>query len=336
MILFKYLNAEGTRRVLESPDRCSLKFALPSTYNDPYELFLQPTKALGDEGRAFFQFYLRQILQTPVTCFSGRPNSIPMWAHYARDGSGACVGFDAEAIADQFTEAYLADVEYSNEPAQIDSETIAFAAGTMKRRHSLIMLAQANRAAYFVKRDEWEYECERRLVVLRSEMEEHDGVLLKRVPDTVLRFLIVSKKTHADVRALCEKRAAQAGVPLLQVRFGRTVYDPFFVDAQDRVFKWAGTDFEECDEVCSECQEPGSGLDENGMCQWCGVSEAAIQGGPRLSGLALALEYGIDRGIPFHFAGLRPVGRLVKEHEAKEEKPDSEPTVQASHKPELP
>ena len=127
-------------------------------------------------------------------------------------------------------------------------------------------------------------------------------------------------KTRQDVRALCQRRAEEARVPLLEVRFGRTVYDPFFVDREKRVFHWAGTGFELCGEVCSECGEPSSELENDGTCQWCSVSETAIRNGPGLSQLAMSLQLGIDQGLPFDFAGLRPVGRLIKEYDAQQKK----------------
>ena len=137
-----------------------------------------------------------------MTCFAGRPDSIAMWAHYTQDCAGSCVAFYADVVADQFSEAYLADVEYSDEPATIDSTIIAWAAHTTKRRHSLMMLAEANRAAYFIKRNEWRYECEKRLVVLPSEVEEQEGVLVKRVPYSACQFLIVSGQDTAGCSCL--------------------------------------------------------------------------------------------------------------------------------------
>jgi len=335
VLLFKYLSPDGALKVLDSQERCTLKFSLPDAYNDPYELFLQPSEPLDEEvERAFFKFYLGRVLQTPMTCFSGRPDSVPMWAHYTHEGAGACIALDAEAVSDEFSLAYLADVDYSDEPAMIDSQTIIQAATTMKRRHALMMIAEANRAAYFAKRDEWSYECEKRLVVHRSELEEANGLLLKHMPASALRSIIVSPKTRQDVRELCEARANSTGVPLLEVRFGRTTYAPFFLDSGERPLCWEEDGFQECSEVCCECGEPSSAIDDDSLCQWCGVSASAIRSGPGLSGLTISLHYGIDEGIPFEFADLEPVGRLIKERRARgEAQVQVEPELEALNNP---
>ena len=58
-------------------------------------------------------------------------------------------------------------------------------------------------------------------------------------------------------------------------------------------------------------------IDDDSLCQWCSVSESAIRSGPGLSGLTISLHYGIDEGIPFEFADLEPVDRVVKEGRTK-------------------
>ena len=93
MLLFKYLSPDGACKVLAKKDAIAMKFAFPKSYNDPYELFLQPDAPLESEDHhAFYEFFLGTIPQFPVTCFSKRPNSIVMWAHYARELTGICLG----------------------------------------------------------------------------------------------------------------------------------------------------------------------------------------------------------------------------------------------------
>ena len=42
MLLFKYVSPDAAPKVFENADELFIRFGLPSTYNDPYELFLKP------------------------------------------------------------------------------------------------------------------------------------------------------------------------------------------------------------------------------------------------------------------------------------------------------
>ena len=134
MLLFKYMNEDAALRTLEKADSIVLRFALPKTFNDPYELFLEPDRPLDDENtRAFYDYWVGQVIQTPVTCFSRRPESVVMWAHYAQTGTGLCLGFDDDALVKTFEACYLEDVVYSDNPGQVPADVIEFAFGTSKR-----------------------------------------------------------------------------------------------------------------------------------------------------------------------------------------------------------
>ena len=179
MLLFKYVSPDAISKVFQNSDELSIRFGLPSTYNDPYELFLEPDAPLAsEEQRAFYDYFLGAVVQAPVACFSRRPDSPVMWAHYAREGAGVCLAFDEDVLIDQLPVAWVGDIEYSDGPATIDSGIINFAYMTGKRRHTIHLLAIAHRAAYFKKRIDWQYEAERRIVVLPDALEDRDGVLL--------------------------------------------------------------------------------------------------------------------------------------------------------------
>jgi hypothetical protein len=106
MLLFKYLGPQAVDHVFAGDDEVALRFAFPRDYNDPYELFLQ-TEPLDEDHLAFYKYFLGQISDFPVTCFSRRPNSVVMWAHYGREGSGICLGFDEDALTNEFPVAYV-------------------------------------------------------------------------------------------------------------------------------------------------------------------------------------------------------------------------------------
>ena len=306
MLLFKYLNADSVLRSLEYPDNVVLKFGLPSSFNDPYELFLQPDQALdSEEHLAFYDYFLSEIPQLPVACFSKHPNSVAMWAHYARDQSGACLAFDEDTLANMYPVAYVDDVIYSRHPAQIDSDLINYAFATGKRRHTLALLSAANRLAYFTKRTEWQYEGERRLVVSLDDVQEEGSHLISRVPGRVLRAIIIGRNSDKTVRQRCNEWGLKMGVPVMDFRISQRTYEPFFLqDAQP--LSWRGTEFVALENVCSECGDPC--VVGQPRCRWCGISDKARAEAPKRSMLTATLHYGIDDGIEVDFRGLQPKG----------------------------
>jgi hypothetical protein len=164
MLLFKFVSPDSVEKVLEHASELSIRFGLPKNYNDPYELFLEPDPPLQDEERrAFYNYFLGKIVEAPVACFSKRPDSVVMWAHYSRDGSGICLAFDEDELVEQFPLAYVGNITYSDGPARISSKIIDYAYQTGKRRHTLALLRIGHRAAYYIKRTDWQYEAERRI-----------------------------------------------------------------------------------------------------------------------------------------------------------------------------
>jgi hypothetical protein len=313
VLLFKYVSPDAAAKVLERADELSIRFGLPSTYNDPYELFLEPDPPLQDEEqRAFYNYFLGKIVEAPVACFSKKPDSVVMWAHYSREGTGISLGFDEDELVEQFPLAYVGDIAYSDGPAKISSGIIDYAFTTGKRRHTFGLLRIGHRAAYFIKRTDWEYEAERRVVVVPDAVENRNGILLGKVNPKVLRYIILGPKVGLDVRKLCQERAKDWSIPLLRLRIGSRTFKPFFTAHDMPAATWSGVDFEKVAQVCAECGEPADLL-ESGKCQWCDISEEAKESAPRRSLLTLSLSQGIDKGIPFEFDGMEPRGHLATE-----------------------
>ena len=168
VLVFKYIRAAVLPNIFETPGQVSLRFSLAHELNDPYELFLQTDEPLeNDEHRAFYRAFLGDIGDFPMLSLSRRPDSVVMWAHYAEQ-TGACLGFDEDLVANAFPIAVVKDVEYSDVPANINSGLVAHAATTQKARHTEWLLSAAYSAAYFMKRDDWRYEEERRIIVDRA------------------------------------------------------------------------------------------------------------------------------------------------------------------------
>jgi len=311
MLLFKYVSPDAAPKVFENADELSIRFGLPSTYNDPYELFLKPDSPLeSEEQRAFYDYFLGKVVEAPVACFSRRPDSLVMWAHYGREAAGVCLAFDEDALVDQLPVAWISDIEYTDGPALIDAGIINHAYMTGKRRHTIWLLAAAHRAAYFRKRIDWQYEAERRIVVPPDAIEDRNGILLGRFKPEALRHIILGPKTPPPVRELCRARAEEWGFPLVELRVGKRTFTPFFSSADAETTVWSGTNFVAVDGVCEECGEP-AGLSDSVVCEWCSISEEARRTGPRRSMLTATLAYGIDSGFPLLFAGIQPRGNSI-------------------------
>ena len=313
MLLFKYVGPAAVAKVFSSPDRIAVRFGLPKQYNDPYELFVEPHPPLQSEDeRAFYNYFLGRVVEAPVACFSRRPDSVVMWAHYGQEGRGICLGFDEDALADEFPIAYITDIDYRDGPAAIDSYVVSYAYATGKRRHTLRLLEIAHRAAYFTKRLDWQYEHERRLVVPRDTVEDHEGILVARLSPSALRFIVVGSNTDEAASAICAAASQRFGVPLLKFGTGLRTYTPYFLQTRGGAMTWDSDHFAEHSAVCGECGEPGQLLEDD-LCQWCAISDEAKNMAPRRSMLTATLHYGIDPGLPFVFDGLKPKGLLVSQ-----------------------
>jgi hypothetical protein len=313
MLIFKYVSPDAAPNVLEGPNDLSIRFGLPKTYNDPYELFLQPDQPLEDEEeRAFYDYFLGRVVEAPVACFSRRPESVVMWAHYGREGAGICLGFDEDALSEQFPIAYVGDIEYADGPATISVKTIKYAYTTGKRRHTLRLLEIGHRAAYFRKRTDWQYEAERRIVVTPDAVEDRNGILLGRASPEALRYLILGPRTTPSIKEVCQALAQQWGVSVIELRIGAKTFAPFFTSPEMPVRTWSGAEFERVANIRERCGEPADSL-ESGKCLWCNITEQTKDSAARRSLLTLSLSLGIDKGVPLAFDGMRPRGRLVTE-----------------------
>ena len=160
-----------------------LKISSPAGFNDPFEfvpLFTSPrsdvladgairigwppdtakkfsallSEAWGGEETAYLQAFHQKLINDAygVICLSGKNDNLLMWAHYADNHRGFCIGFD-------FSKAPIpldvSSVTYSNDRPELDTEAM------MKG------LPQEDRArrVIFTKSKDWEYEDEFRAFV---------------------------------------------------------------------------------------------------------------------------------------------------------------------------
>ncbi len=160
MLICKYLGPDGATAALSNADAVTPRFRFPREYNDPYELYLEPERLLQKccGMRAYFDHYLGELKQFPVSCFSHAPDSVVMWAHYGWDRKGICLIFDEDALCESFDQVLVDDVTYVDSFPSDYLNAVAHAQATGKARHMRFALSQAYSTAYFTKSAGWAYE----------------------------------------------------------------------------------------------------------------------------------------------------------------------------------
>src|SRR4051812_37414896 len=133
MKLYKYIPADVLGKMFARQGLVGVKCDLPKNYNDPFELFLSVNAKDADVNDiAYYLEILGEIPQMPTSCFSQRPDVVPMWAHYARDHAGYAIEIDEAALASAVSIAYLEDIEYSDTMGMVDLGLVNYAATTLK------------------------------------------------------------------------------------------------------------------------------------------------------------------------------------------------------------
>ncbi len=308
MQLFKYVGPDSSRSALKTSGQFTLLFNLPTFYNDPYELFLNTDTPLETaEELAFYECFLRDLPEAPVTCFSRRPDSVVMWAHYCHEGSGVCLVIDEDLLLNQFDTAFIEDVEYSHDPAKISACAVKYACTTKKNRHTEQVMRMAMQAAYFRKRADWTYEQERRLVVPEDTVPKVNGKMLASFPASCLYSVIIGPKARDSLVLHVEEWARNAKVDILRLHYSRRRYQPYFTKG-DQTLEWKEDSFVVSPFHCPECLEP---LAENvDVCEWCRVSDEEKYFAASSNAFVLLRMHGLTTGVPQPFGHLKPRGRL--------------------------
>ena len=95
--LYKYL-APGLADKALTQSGAMLKFSMPTEFNDPFELFLTVDHDSPPATLAFYEEVIGDIELLPTTCFSRRPDVVPMWAHYGQNGRGFAIEVDEDGL----------------------------------------------------------------------------------------------------------------------------------------------------------------------------------------------------------------------------------------------
>jgi hypothetical protein len=158
---------------LSSLSKGEMWVSKPERFNDPHELKLKEIEDSEIELVKGFELLkkqypkvkdykkiYREIIKTyqewvknyGVSCFSELNNNMLMWAHYANNHHGLCLGFD---VGDNPEDLGYYKVNYLNEYPEIDFEQVYHKDGLLKILWS--------------KSKDWEYEKEWRIIMMEGD-----------------------------------------------------------------------------------------------------------------------------------------------------------------------
>lgn len=270
--LYKYVGPELAGIALSS-DGATLKFSLPREFNDPFELFLTVDREAPPEALAFYEEVVGEIEQMPTTCFSSRPDVVPMWAHYGQNGQGFVIEIDEDALSAEFGDVnVIQDVSYRDSSPDEIALSLARAQVRQKPRDVYFLRNSVYRAAYFTKATCWSYEMERRLVLNdASKLLDVGGISILPIPRQCVTAVIIGPNTDADTESELRSYAAEIGCSVYKCMIGRSRITPYFTNSEKSTFVFADGSVSGAAHCCQSCGEP---VDDGASCSWCRIEEA--------------------------------------------------------------
>lgn len=269
--LYKYFAPDLAGRAI-SHSGATLKFSMPSEFNDPYELFLTVDHNSTPKTLAFYEEVIGEVQNKPTTCFSRHPDVVPMWAHYGQNGKGFAIEVDEGALRDELGAAgVIQDVTYRDTRNENLAEALARAQFRQKFRDIYFLQQDVYNAAYFTKAACWSYEKERRLVLNDApNLLQVDGASLLSIPRDCVSAVILGPNTDADTQLKLRSYAEKIGCEVYECRIGRNSITPYFLasDGSTRVFLDGA--ISQPENTCELCNEP---LEGGSRCSWCRIQE---------------------------------------------------------------
>lgn len=177
-ILFKY--RKFNKGCLELFLNRELWFAAPDSLNDPFEGQSSFSEVL-DAVWAIYPFphsirssyhneLEKQLANTGICSFSKARKNQLMWAHYADEHKGLCIGFKEHLLRSQSQYLYPIDVNYQDEyPFQEIIERFNYYKQFPGHNTLQSIAGDILYSVLGTKYSSWQYERERRLVTVKSQ-----------------------------------------------------------------------------------------------------------------------------------------------------------------------
>lgn len=160
--LYKY--SSKIKNFIDCP---TIKFAVPEFFNDPFESSSarQCSELIDKENSDAVTFDLdREISSVGVVSFSETSRNLLMWAHYADEHRGMCIGFSHDVLnildkGDEYFERY-----HSISPRKIKYDNLRVDLKELQKDPDFIY-EKIIEKTLTTKSDEWIYEKEHRCIV---------------------------------------------------------------------------------------------------------------------------------------------------------------------------
>lgn len=177
-ILFKYRKFD--KACLELLLNRELWFATPASLNDPFEgesTFTEVLEAVWNrypfpaEDRDIYRKKIEnQLAQTGICSFSKTRKNQLMWAHYADEHKGVCIGFNEKLLRTEGSGIYPIDVTYQDVyPFDDIIKRFHYYENSPGTNNVQSIAGDIFNSVLGTKYSSWRYERERRLVFVRSE-----------------------------------------------------------------------------------------------------------------------------------------------------------------------
>lgn len=289
--IYKYASPDNVDNIFSRTEKATLKFSLPSEFNDPYELFLTINFKREPEELAFYLDLIGENLQHPTTCFSLSPSVVPMWAHYAQNHSGFVIEFSETKLKASFPEARFGSVKYSDTPTHDLSDLLMRAHQIKKFRYNLWLMSAVFSCAYFTKTLCWSYEQERRMIVDRSDPRVVGDLMLLDVPRDAITSIICGARATDETKAKLKAIAQDIGCRYMELRIGRSSAIPFMVDQSGNPLGFDNGQIDSIEYCCEECREPT--VEGVFRCSWCDIDDDVRQRAAMSNSFRILDHYGL-------------------------------------------
>lgn len=224
-LVYKYTPSIRLEGLLKSG---TVAFPLASQLNDPFESSVESAAArileghatvripglwwrpgslsylMGTDGKTptenagrAFRLLNRFRGDVGVLSLTSEPLSVLMWSHYAENGAGVCVGFDADdewfarapaSLSEMSSLFCLREVQYSASFPSVGSD----------REAEPDYPERVVEAAFFTKYGVWSYEQEIRLLRPVAGLTVTNGIALDAIPLSAIREVIVGPRATPE------------------------------------------------------------------------------------------------------------------------------------------
>lgn len=145
----------------------TIKLAVPDFFNDPFEISVsrEISKLLDNKDPEIPEFDLgMELSRIGVVSLSETSRNLLMWAHYADEHRGICIGFDQNVLSQLDLGSVLLERYHTLSPVKINYDNLRVDTRELLKDQDFLY-ENAILKILTTKSDEWIYEKEHRCIV---------------------------------------------------------------------------------------------------------------------------------------------------------------------------